>query len=163
MTSISNPNLNNSSPSVKKRSARAVSGRGRKKLSGQKLLPILKMLKNVKPVSARKELLKHFDDETSEGLYEMIHNVLYSNKLTEGRKNKLRKALTPYKSNLKYIAREKGSGSVKKQKMAEMGAFPFTAILSAAIPLLTSLLFKKKGAGVKKKKNANLQTNAASA
>jgi len=115
-----------------------------KRLSKKKLLPLLQVLKNIKPIHRRKTLIKHLDDPTCQSLYELVHNVLSNKKIAPRRVNKLQKSLARHKDDLRYIARYSGKKSIKREKLASMGGFPFTALLSAAIPLLTSLLFRNK-------------------
>lgn len=118
--------------------------RGAKKLSKKNLLPVLHALKSIKPAHHRKTIINSLDEPTCQSLYELVHNVLSSKRISPAQVKKLQKSLSPHKEDLRYIARLRGKNSVKRKKLSSMGAFPFTALLSAAIPLLTSLLFRKK-------------------
>lgn len=107
------------------------------------LLPLLQSLKSVKP-DARKVILNRLDDKSLEEINETIHNVLVNTRVPVKQAKRLSKVLQPHKNTLRYLARPSASPRFKRKKIQEMGGFPFTALLSAAIPLLVSYLFPSK-------------------
>lgn len=113
----------------------------RKKIA--QILPLLQTLKDTKP-GQRGLLLGHLDNPTTENLCEAVCNVLRNNSVPGKQQNKLRRALAPHKLTLRGIADKKKSVKSRKKKLVQLGGFPFTAILSAAIPLLMNLLMPPK-------------------
>jgi len=114
-----------------------------RKLKRKELLPILQILKQVKP-GKRPAILEHLDDPTCESLYELVHNVISNERVPKAKRDLLEKKLKPHKDQLRFLARKNAKRLVKKKAMSKMGGFPFSILLSAAIPLITSLLLKKK-------------------
>lgn len=110
----------------------------------QKLLPLLKALKGIKQVNARKIILNHLDEPTCESLYQLVHNVVANKKIPKRRAVNLSKSLSTHQDDLRYISKLNGNKRKKREKLASMGGFPFLALASAAIPFLTSLLLNSR-------------------
>jgi hypothetical protein len=125
-------------PSKKVKSGKAKSGSC--KLGRGEVIKLLQSLRK-HPSSSRGTILKHLDDRTCESLYEIIYNILNNPKVPS---KKLSGKLAAHKKKILYIANPKNSPTIKKKYLAQMGGFPFTAILSTAIPLLISYLTRRK-------------------
>jgi len=105
------------------------------------ILALLQALKKCRGNKAT--FIKHFDDRTCEALYEVVANILHNPRLPEATYKKLRRALHPYKQTLRYLSKPttKSSRVIKKRKLVQIGGgLSFTNIISAAIPLLASIL-----------------------
>ena len=116
-----------------------------KKLNTKELLSLMKIIKEVRPISRRSTLISHLDDQACEGLCEMLHNIVENKKVPEESRKKLLHVLKPYKKEVRYLTNAKITNrSLKKRRLSQMGGFVLSTILGVAIPLLTSLLFKRK-------------------
>lgn len=111
----------------------------RNRQSTRKLVSFLQTLKELRPVH-RSIMLGHLKDESCESLYEVVANVLKNPRLSHKEKLKLKKALSPYKSELRHLANKKKSRVSKHKKLLKLGGSPLASILQAAIPLLLSLI-----------------------
>jgi len=104
----------------------------------KRMLPLLQTIKDFKPKQRRSILLNHLDDEACETIYEAVANVLKNERVDPKTRLRLKKKLAAHKNDLRYLASPSKKPALKKKKLAKMGGFPLTAILSAAIPLLLS-------------------------
>lgn len=105
------------------------------------LLPLLHVLKSVKP-EQRQILLAHLDDDTRDLLYGTITEVLRSSKVPFRKRLFLKSKLEPYKRDLRYLSNPQKSKIEKRKKLSQMGAGPMQLILRTAIPLLLNLFPK---------------------
>jgi len=109
------------------------------------ILPLLQTLKDVRPAQRRGIILSHLDSESCADLFEVIRHLLtHVKSLSAYTVKKLRRALGPHKATLKMLLNQRANMLKKRKRMAQMGGFPFTAILSAAIPFLFNLLSPKR-------------------
>jgi len=105
------------------------------------ILPLLHALKSVRP-DHRVILMAHFDDKTRDSLYEIITNVLRSEKVPFEKRLILKSKLAAHKSNLRYLSDKGKSSSQKQRRLAQIGGSPMTHVLKLAIPLLLNLFAK---------------------
>jgi hypothetical protein len=107
------------------------------------VLPLLQALYDIKPVNRRSILLNHLDDEACEMIYETIRNVVFNEDLPKNARTRLKKNLAPLKKDVLTLARGKGSSTLKKKKLVQMGGFPLGTILSIAVPFLVEFVANK--------------------
>ena len=115
--------------------------RGAVPRQGRILLPLLSVLKSVKP-EQRQILMAHLDDKTRDRLYETIAQVLKSEQVPLAKRVFLKSKLSDYKTELRYLTTPGKSGREKKRKLAQVGGSPMNYVLQTAIPLLLNLFPK---------------------
>ena len=124
----------------KPKSKKAKQARQMPRAKLQKVLPLLRSLKNA-PAKHRPALLSTMNNTSCNVIYDAIHNVLSSPYLPPKKKKQLKKTLLPYKKELRYLANNTNCPITRKKRLIKMGGvFPFAAILKTAIPLVMSLL-----------------------
>lgn len=109
------------------------------KRRAKKLLPFLRAMKGLKK-EARGTVLGHLDPASCEALYEVVWNVLRSPMLTDRQKATLRRKLAPHQELLMYLSNPKSSATTKRNRLSQSGGGFLLPILSAAIPMLMSLI-----------------------
>lgn len=105
----------------------------------REILPFLQTFKDLRPAQ-RSIMLAHLDDKSCEILYEAVSNVLRNPTVSAAQRKRLRKVLQPHKHCLRSLISRSGSSANKRRKLQKIGGFPFSAILSTAIPLLLNLI-----------------------
>ncbi len=92
-----------------------------------------------------KDILECLNDESVNFLCECVRNIcdvkVFKNLPKKTRKN-IEKSSLPYKSKIKKVIKSKTSIN-KKKKILQHGAGWFLPLLSAAIPLISSLFSKE--------------------
>lgn len=117
-------------------------------------LPLLRALKSFKNGKERTTLLGYLNDEACESIYHMIANVLRNDGLSKRKQNRLATALEPHKKNLRKLTRAGGRAmnlnsrkelaKFKRKTLVKMGGGVLSTLLSIGLPLLLSLVTKKK-------------------
>ena len=90
-------------------------------------------------------LIQCLDDKSIRFLCECVKNGIsrkHVSNLSIEQRNQFLKLITPYRSLLKRICRKSKLYSMNKKKLIQKGAGFFIPLLSALIPLITSLLPK---------------------
>ena len=105
-----------------------------------KYLPLFVALKRLKP-NERKDLIPFLDKTARESIYTLINSVLRAPKKKIRSRRSLVKKLGPHISALRYIT-NKSNSEKKKLKVLrdQVGGFPLGLLLSAAIPLISSIV-----------------------
>jgi len=98
-------------------------------------LPLLHCLERMQPTH-RSVILAHLDEPSREDIYQSVGEVLRSPEVPDARRLRLKRLLRPYKDNLRYLAREKASPVVKREKLKLIGGDGIKPVLSTAVPLL---------------------------
>lgn len=109
----------------------------------------LHSLNSVKP-KKQMHLMKHLDKNTLGFLSECLACIVNGNsrhlRLKEKEKKLAQKAWSPYQKTLKKMSNPKNKATVLKGLQRQTGeGFLMSAILSAAIPLITTLIQKLTG------------------
>ena len=113
--------------------------RQKKKISQ---LQLVKLLKSLKP-DKQSCLLPFLNQEALDVICCAAHNVLFENwNLKKSQKRKLMKVLK--ERDMKALSNKTNSIQRRRKIIIQYGGSPLSLILSTAIPILTSLLFKSK-------------------
>jgi hypothetical protein len=106
----------------------------------KKALPVLNVLKSLRS-DKLVVLLPHLDDTIQSVLCECIRNCLHNKKISQRKRQQLKKKLATHKHICRYLS---GCTSIKKQKklLPQVGG-GLGLILGAALPLLANFLFPK--------------------
>ena len=100
----------------------------------------LKALQQIKKTD-RPALLGNLNDKGLESIYQVIANVLKSNKISPNIRKKAARQLLPVKNKLRYLAKKNNSKIRKKKLLTKIGGGDWLdTILTIAIPLIISLL-----------------------
>ena len=102
-------------------------------------LAVLNLVKSTKR-DKRNTLLDCLSDNTCEVLYEAISNVITNGAIKQARRKKLKSILEKEKAKIRYIVKRKNNSKRKKLLLKGLGGNAFEVLISAAIPLLLSLL-----------------------
>lgn len=113
-----------------------------KKQKAKKLLHLFSLLKQL-PSKKRIELLQYLDESCVQNIYEAVHNILHNQSIDQKQQKKLKKALQPYKTVLRYLGDKRKPEKQKRLKLTQIGGNPLALILSAAIPIISELLMRK--------------------
>lgn len=121
----------------------------------ERMLVFLQTLKELRP-KHRIILLSHVDPTSHDCVCEAISNVLRSRRISAAKRGRLRKLLAPHKEVLRRLAdgrRRRGSrrGAVagagaaaeeasRAASLVQIGGYPLSRVLSAAVPLLLDAL-----------------------
>ena len=107
------------------------------------LLSLIKKLR----VEDRQKLIKHLDSDAIDTLCECVYNLINEDLgLSRAKISKLKQKLEPSKRNLRFVA-NKSNSVTKRRKVLSQEGEGLGLILSAAIPLISSLI-----SGLTKKK-----------
>lgn len=106
----------------------------------KKSLDLLRIVKKLK-INEREQLIGYLNDNGIDALSECVYNIVCdgSNKLSKGALRKLKRGLVNNKQNLRVIGDKSISMKRRKKALLQEGG-SLGLILSAAIPLLTSLI-----------------------
>lgn len=85
-------------------------------------------------------ILRSLNQHGRSNVYKGISNSIYNPGVSEFKKNEIRKKLMNEGKTLKYLAGKRGNEKRKKKVLIQKGGALLPLILSAAIPLLSSLL-----------------------
>lgn len=115
-------------------------------------LPLLHALKSFKNGKERATLLGYLNDEACESIYHMIANVLRNTRVNEGNQSQLAKTLDANRSDLRKLMagrklNEKDrikQSAFKRKILVKMGGGIFSTLLTLGIPILMSLISRKK-------------------
>ena len=107
-----------------------------------KYIPLFRVLSTLKPAQ-RAEIYAHLDEDTINAVCECIHNITRTDiGLTKRKCAYLKKHLKERKSKLAFLSNKRNNVGRKRTILKQEGG-ALGLILSAAIPLLTSLLLGK--------------------
>ena len=114
----------------------------------RKRAKLLHMLSSIKNLKNTVEIVKNMDEKNLTFLTNCLSALVRGEgqfRMKNSEKEQAQKILKPYQKTLKKVANSASSkhvvGIIKKQKGE---GFLISALLSAAVPLITSLLMKKK-------------------
>ena len=110
----------------------------RKDKKRQIILPLLHILRQIKP-EYRIILLAHFDNATKDSIYEVITDILTTEKIPFEHRLKLKKDLSPYKNRLQQVVRRKVYSDRDRNKLPQIGGGPMTSLFDSALPYLLDL------------------------
>ena len=104
-------------------------------------LPLFKLFRNL----SKKDqlvLLPHLDEISQEAICSVISSCVQKAKLSKKKKDFLKKKLSKQKAGIRALSRDNGklSKSQKNDLLIQLGGSPLSLLLSAAIPLISSLL-----------------------
>jgi len=106
----------------------------------KRYLPLFRALKKLKPED-RKQIIEFLDKPARESVYTLISSVLKADKHKFKQRRSLVKKLSPFKQQLRFLIQKKNPDKTKTKLMREqIGGFPLGLLLSAAIPLISSLV-----------------------
>lgn len=109
------------------------------------LLSIIKKNCNGKCNANYERLISYLDDNSINFLCQCIRNTLDPNNfslLQEKKKKRLFKKVAPFRKDIKSILKSNISTKIRKQRLQKGGAF-FLPLISAVLPLITSLIASK--------------------
>ena len=112
-----------------------------KKSNLKNCLHIFKLLQKADG-SELKYILPFLNKEGRKAIYDCIFNAIYNDKISEFKKEEIRQALSKDAKTLKYLANTKRSEKRRRKVLTQRGGNFLPLLLSAAIPLITSLFNK---------------------
>ena len=114
-----------------------------KKLTAKKCnLPLLKILKKLKP-EERREVITRLGDQSIDDVGSFVYNAIFTNMgLNPKRRRYLRKNLNTCMKDLLIIADDKIDRKIRHSKLAKQSGSGLGILLSALVPLITSLFTK---------------------
>lgn len=110
----------------------------RSKRKQRELLPLLDVLRRVKP-SQRVILLSHMSDATKDDIYATVADLLQGRRMPARKRRALKAKLLPFKDQLRFLADGTKSPSQKSKVLVQVGAGPMSVVLKTAVPLLLNL------------------------
>jgi len=113
----------------------------------EKYLPLLRLLTK-KKISQKcfMSLIHSLDDKTIKFICECIHNAIslkYMSRLDKKQKTSLLKKILPHKRLIKQLCKKTKKYSLRKKVIAQKGYGFIFPLLSAIIPLVSSLLVNR--------------------
>lgn len=115
----------------------------RKSLSkGKKSLPLLRILKRLKPFE-KSVIINYLNDEGIEILSNFVYNSLYHIRLSKSSKSKLKRRLKFSKKDLLCIADPNCNLEERKKRIKKQSGSGIGILLSALLPTLATIIGNK--------------------
>ena len=116
----------------------------------KKYLPLFLALKRLRP-NERRDILPFLDKTARESIYTLVNSVLKAPKDKFKSRKALVRKLGPHIASLRHLTKRSNSERKKLRVLRDqIGGFPLGLLLSAAIPLITSLVGGGGGAAASK-------------
>jgi len=109
-------------------------------MKAKKYLPLFLALKRLRP-NERRDILPFLDKTSREAIYTLVNSVLKAPKTKFRNRKSLVNKLGPHIASLRYLSNRSNSEKKKLKVLRDqIGGFPLGFLLSAAIPLISSLV-----------------------